>query len=105
MTGECVSLSAKNVPEGLEDRTRGEQLDWFGQYGWNWEATHAFVARYCCSSLQHRGFCCNSCGEDEDQGYQGFDYLCCCKSPLSNVYGPFDTDELRMRTGRRGNGA
>lgn len=68
------------VPDVVEKWGPRSQLRWFDRYRsqlrpmppkeWN---------RFYCSSTQHRGGCCYSCGDDRDMGFDdlGLEHCCC----------------------------
>lgn len=37
------------------------------------------AADFYCSSTEHKGFCCETCLDDVEQGYDNIDGHCCCR--------------------------
>jgi hypothetical protein len=57
------------------------QVRWFARF-WGdikWRS-HTQQAAYYCSSVEHRGPCCISCIQDEEDGYGAVDDACCCRA-------------------------
>lgn len=70
------------VPWQVERWGPRSQLRWFDRFrGQVTRMTGAGWARFYCSSLLHRGLCCDSCLDDYDEGYdEPYEGHCCCEA-------------------------
>ena len=69
------------APEGIEKWGPKSQVRWFHRFYGQVLGTHAYWNDYYIDSTQHRGLCCESCMEDEQNGYRDWDEeVCCCRA-------------------------
>lgn len=58
------------------------QVRWFARF-WGSEEMPTLrpsdAADFYCSSTEHKGFCCETCLDDVEQGYDNIDGHCCCR--------------------------
>lgn len=66
------------IPDVVAKWGPRSQLRWFRRFGAelgrrkDWD-------QYFCQSEHHRDLCCYSCGDEGDQGVQGWGLHCCCR--------------------------
>lgn len=75
------------IPPGVERWGAPSQLRWFLRFRdeMRWQAWTGSAWRYYCDSAEHRGLCCDSCLNDQDEGYYDTWPRCCCRSERSGV--------------------
>ena len=59
------------------------QLRWFQRFWGTDEMPTLYaadVADHYCSSVEHKGSCCDSCIEDREYGFDAIDEHCCCQA-------------------------
>lgn len=69
---------SEDPPAGLETEPATAQLEWFSAHDVG-ARPHSWWERYYCESVQHVGFHCESCIQDEGYGFD-IDDACCCRA-------------------------
>jgi hypothetical protein len=73
------------IPAVVAKWAAASQLRWFrrftGQLG---RFPGAVWARFHCASPDHLGLCCDSCLDDQQEGY-GLDDRCCCRATKADA--------------------